>query len=554
MWGAKFNLGKFKILGAWNPIEFERDKLGQLQILVQQIKDDGDDFLCLGDLKEKDIDTTIQRGQPKYDLSDIGNGPYYIKDFIDTQVMPECAELIVENFKDFKISYQEDNESVKYTWIGTTIKMVSYDGTQDVYYADNVDLTCIEDIKGERIFYFDDNGIVNYKLDFYKNYKITVETGSIFDQEFIIPLQVGTFYIVEDRNNTGFNLTDVIYPINYGISNATKLDRIEKCTANRDFVIFADRNLLAYNQSQLQQYSNTALTYYLNPLTMKPYETNCNEFITSKGEKVIGDLILFKKNQTYYKWTRDIARPYESLGSQITLGPDDFAGTFRLVGEAKSRRRDDFVDEKFQFEIPLCKISNNTSLNFAAAGEPSVYNFKLKVLRNSKGEMIKLTQYKTIDNKCLGSSSVIPQDAIIENSECCPNIDSSSLEPGNPIEEPKVFNCYKDILPIKGCPWHIDPKIVDSIEILLPRNNEVYTVPRDESHPYDLSEYSGLPYLRIPETLAEAAEIVDYQGNDDQYRDVLLVKITYKNGKGITYLTEENQNEFLIEYGWGDSE
>jgi hypothetical protein len=39
-----------------------------------------------------------------------------------------------------------------------------------------------------------------------------------------------------------------------------------------------------------------------------------------------------------------------------------YPGYFRLVGETCSRRREDGIDERLQFEIPLCKMTAKTTL------------------------------------------------------------------------------------------------------------------------------------------------------------------------------------------------
>ena len=39
-----------------------------------------------------------------------------------------------------------------------------------------------------------------------------------------------------------------------------------------------------------------SLSYFINPMTMKPFECNCQEFTKSDGTKVYGDLVLIRKN------------------------------------------------------------------------------------------------------------------------------------------------------------------------------------------------------------------------------------------------------------------
>jgi hypothetical protein len=105
---------------------------------------------------------------------------------------------------------------------------------------------------------------------------------------------VGTFYIIDEWNDFASTPYELIYPINDGMENVYVLERMEKCKATQTFAIDARNNLAFYNYSQLPQYASAALTCYIDPKTMKPFEPNATEFRRANGQIVQGDLRIIK--------------------------------------------------------------------------------------------------------------------------------------------------------------------------------------------------------------------------------------------------------------------
>ena len=193
---------------------------------------------------------------------------------------------------------------------------------------------------------------------------------------------------------------------------------MEKCVATRNFVIDTDTNIKHGNYRYLKKYDKTALTVFIDPTTMQPYEPNLDFFIRKDGSRYPKEgfkkLRLIKQNDIYYKWTRSVAPPHMSLGNRIIVDAEHFPGVYRLVGETYSRNRDTHEDERFQFEIPLCKMGSENSFTLEAAGDPTVFNMTLQVLRREDGTMMKLTQYNVeqakYNGQISGSTTVIPVD------------------------------------------------------------------------------------------------------------------------------------------------
>lgn len=233
-----------------------------------------------------------------------------------------------------------------------------------------------------------------------------------------VDFEDGSFTLSEGKNLFVNVPQELIYQIKHGIESVKFLDRMEKCVATRNFVIDTDTNIKHGNYRYLKKYDKTALTVFIDPTTMQPYEPNLDFFIRKDGSRYPKEgfkkLRLIKQNEVYYKWTRSVAPPHMSLGNRIIVDAEHFPGTYRLVGETYSRNRDTHEDERFQFEIPLCKMGAENSFTLEAAGEPTVFNMTLQVLRQEDGTMMKLTQYNVKQAKyggqTSGSTTVIPVD------------------------------------------------------------------------------------------------------------------------------------------------
>ena len=233
-----------------------------------------------------------------------------------------------------------------------------------------------------------------------------------------VDFEDGSFTLSEGKNLFVNVPQELIYQIEHGIESVKFLDRMEKCVATRNFVIDTDTNIKHGNYRYLKKYDKTALTVFIDPTTMQPYEPNLDFFIRKDGSRYPKEgfkkLRLIKQNDVYYKWTRSVAPPHMSLGNRIIVDAEHFPGVYRLVGETYSRNRDTHEDERFQFEIPLCKMGSENSFTLEAAGDPTVFNMTLQVLRREDGTMMKLTQYNVEQAKYNGqisdSTTVIPVD------------------------------------------------------------------------------------------------------------------------------------------------
>jgi hypothetical protein len=82
---------------------------------------------------------------------------------------------------------------------------------------------------------------------------------------------------------------------------------------------------------------------------------------------------------------------------EVTISPDTFPGTYRVIGDTFMRSQATGKDEAFQFVIGKAKVQSNVTITLEAEGDPSTFEMTLTVLRsdNERGEkeMMKLIRY-----------------------------------------------------------------------------------------------------------------------------------------------------------------
>lgn len=387
----------------------------------------------------------------------------YGDDLKSLRILP--CKIIVENFSDFEKTTSKnlaDEGAVQdvYHWIAN-ISIVSDDGTfreyiekVDLYYflkEQRWSLTKIEKLYKEDILLgdvFPDGDINLTDIAYLSKYLVNknlfplTEKGEAaadinkddvinnLDILKIIEYNLGEASSFGTYNKVIFTLKanksiappqEAIYQIDHSLNNVYYLDRLEKCRATQTFVIDVDTNTLHGNYRYLEKYAHAELTVFIDPRTMQPYEPNTDNFTRKNGEVISGNLRVIKQHEIYYKWTRTKAIDNTSLGHQIIVDAIHFPGTYRLVGETYSRSRKTGKDQRFQFEIPLCKMGTENNFTLEAEGDPTTFNMTLKVLRREDGVMMKLTQYSVENAKYDGyfsdSTNIIPNAEVLpENS------------------------------------------------------------------------------------------------------------------------------------------
>jgi hypothetical protein len=94
---------------------------------------------------------------------------------------------------------------------------------------------------------------------------------------------------------------------------------------------------------------------------------------------------------------------------EVTISPDTFPGTYRVVGDTFMRSQETGKDEAFQFVINKAKVASNVTITLEAEGDPSTFEMQLTVLRsnNERGEneMMKLIRYAISESAASGSEN-----------------------------------------------------------------------------------------------------------------------------------------------------
>ena len=93
---------------------------------------------------------------------------------------------------------------------------------------------------------------------------------------------------------------------------------------------------------------------------------------------------------------------------EVTISPDTFPGTYRVVGDTFMRSEKTGKDEPFQFVINKAKVQSNVTITLQAEGDPSTFEMTLNVLRSTndegQNEMMKLIRYN-IEASTSGTTS-----------------------------------------------------------------------------------------------------------------------------------------------------
>ena len=96
---------------------------------------------------------------------------------------------------------------------------------------------------------------------------------------------------------------------------------------------------------------------------------------------------------------------------EVTISPDTFPGTYRVVGDTFMRAEKTGKDEPFQFIINKAKVQSNVTITLQAEGDPSTFEMTLNVLRSTndegKNEMMKLVRYSIEETATSGGGDDI---------------------------------------------------------------------------------------------------------------------------------------------------
>ena len=129
---------------------------------------------------------------------------------------------------------------------------------------------------------------------------------------------------------------------------------------------------------------------FVNP-AMLPNETD-NTKITAQGDHV---RIFWEEEVT--------SESAAETAIEVTISPDTFPGTSKVIGDTFMRSEKTGKDEPFQFIINKAKVQSEVTITLEAEGDPSTFEMTLNVLRSTnedgKNEMMKLVRYSIASNE-----------------------------------------------------------------------------------------------------------------------------------------------------------
>ena len=114
--------------------------------------------------------------------------------------------------------------------------------------------------------------------------------------------------------------------------------------------------------------------------------------ITAETAPTFGDHI-----RMFWEEVLDGSQNDRESAVEVTISPDTFPGTYRVVGDTYMRSEKTGKDEPFQFVINKAKVQSNVTLTLQAEGDPTTFEMTLNVLRSTndagENEMMKLVRY-----------------------------------------------------------------------------------------------------------------------------------------------------------------
>ena len=123
-----------------------------------------------------------------------------------------------------------------------------------------------------------------------------------------------------------------------------------------------------------------------NALTLQVWDAEAEEYIDAPAVKA-GDII-----RLFWAVEKKGAEGEGNSAVEITISPDTFPGTYKIVGDTFMRNTNG-KDYPFQFVINKAKVLSEVTLTMEAEGDPSTFEMQINVLRDESGEMMKMIRY-----------------------------------------------------------------------------------------------------------------------------------------------------------------
>ena len=147
-----------------------------------------------------------------------------------------------------------------------------------------------------------------------------------------------------------------------------------------------------------QALEDNSLITFVNPALINPDGESHSETPAKAGEhiRIFWDEVLTNNTGA-------------ETAVEVTISPDTFPGTYKVVGDTFMRSEKTGKDEPFQFIINKAKVQSNVTLTLQAEGDPTTFEMTLNVLRSTnddgQNEMMKLVRYNIATETTSGVAS-----------------------------------------------------------------------------------------------------------------------------------------------------
>lgn len=166
---------------------------------------------------------------------------------------------------------------------------------------------------------------------------------------------------------------------------------------NRDGITLLPKAITNHPIRLINLGSNSAIKGYRTQITSGEFSANGATITFSNPAAGISDAAVEVGDHIRIFWVEEVDNTSTTSAVEVTISPDTFPGTYKVIGDTFMRSERTGKDEMFQFVIGKAKVTSDVTITLEAEGDPSTFEMTLNVLRdtNERGEteMMKLIRY-----------------------------------------------------------------------------------------------------------------------------------------------------------------
>ena len=178
---------------------------------------------------------------------------------------------------------------------------------------------------------------------------------------------------------------------------------------NRDGIVLLPKALTNHPIRLINLGSNSKIKGYRTQITSGEFASNGAKItFTNQAANVSAEAVEVGDHVRIF-WVEEVDNASTTSAVEVTISPDTFPGTYKVIGDTFMRSERTGKDEMFQFVIGKAKVTSDVTITLEAEGDPSTFEMTLNVLRdtNERGEteMMKLIRYAVAQNQAAESGN-----------------------------------------------------------------------------------------------------------------------------------------------------